>query len=57
MREKTIQAAVNSPVRKLKVFTKAEGGAEHCQVDNGSLAVDCATDWVAEILGAYPEGV
>jgi len=55
--EKTIQAAVNSPVRKLKVFTKAEGGAEHCQVDNGSLAVDCATDWVAEILGAYPEGV
>jgi fermentation-respiration switch protein FrsA (DUF1100 family) len=55
--EKTVQAASNSLSRKLKVFTKAEGGAEHCQVDNGSLAVDYAADWVAEALGASPEGV
>jgi dienelactone hydrolase len=55
--EKTIQAAVNSPGRKLKVFTPAEGGAEHCQADNNSLFVDYASDWVAEILGGNPKGV
>ena len=55
--EKTIEAAVNSPGRRLKVFTLAEGGAEHCQVDNGSMAVDYMADWVAEILGGDPKGV
>jgi dienelactone hydrolase len=55
--EKTIKAAVNSPGRKLKVFTVDEGGAEHCQVDNGTLAIDYAADWVAETLGAYPQGL
>jgi pimeloyl-ACP methyl ester carboxylesterase len=55
--EKTIEKAVNSPGRKLKVFTLAEGGAEHCQVDNGSLAIDYAADWIAETLGACPKGV
>lgn len=55
--EKTIEEAVNSPNRKLKVFTLAEGGAEHCQADNRSLAVDCIADWVAEVLGGDPKGV
>jgi dienelactone hydrolase len=55
--EKTIEAAVNSPRRKLKVFTPAEGGAEHVQIDNDTLAIDYAADWVAETLGAYPKGV
>ncbi len=55
--EKTIEAAVNSPGRRLKVFTLAEGGAEHCQVDNGSMAVDYMADWVAETLGGDPKGV
>jgi len=55
--EKTIEAAVNSPRRKLKVFTLAEGGAEHCQADNQTLFVDYAADWVAEILGGNPKGV
>jgi fermentation-respiration switch protein FrsA (DUF1100 family) len=55
--EKTFAAAVNSPNKKLKVFTLAEGGAEHCQADNHSMAVDCMTDWVAEILGGDPKGV
>src|SRR4030067_1573750 len=32
--EKTMEAAVNSPGKKLKVFTLSEGGAEHCQADN-----------------------
>jgi fermentation-respiration switch protein FrsA (DUF1100 family) len=55
--QKTIEAAVNSPNRKLKVFTFDEGGAEHCQADNNSMAVDCMGDWVAEILGGDPKGV
>ena len=55
--EKTIEAAVKSPDRRLKVFTLAEGGAEHCQADNYSMAVDYMTDWVAEILGGHPKGV
>lgn len=55
--EKTIAAAVNSPNRRLKVFSLAEGGAEHCQVDNASMAIDCAADWVAEVLGGDPKGV
>jgi dienelactone hydrolase len=55
--EKTIEAAVNSPKRKLKVFTLAEGGAEHCQADNHSMAVDYMADWVAEILGGDPKGL
>jgi dienelactone hydrolase len=55
--EKTFEAAVNSPKRELKVFTLAEGGAEHCQADNYSMAVDYIADWVADILGGYPKGV
>lgn len=55
--EKTIEAAVNAPVRKLKVFTLAEGGAEHRQADNYSMAVDYMADWVAEILGGDTKGV
>lgn len=55
--EKTIAAAVNSPGRKLKVLTIAEGGAEHCQVDNSTMLVDYATDWVAEVLGGDPKGM
>jgi dienelactone hydrolase len=55
--EKTIEAAVNSPNRKLKVFTLAEGGAEHCQADNSAMAVDYMADWIAEILGGNPKGI
>ncbi|MEY4073859.1 MAG: hypothetical protein RJA29_1216, partial [Pseudomonadota bacterium] len=28
-----------------------EGGAEHCQADNGSLAADYMADWFARVLG------
>jgi hypothetical protein len=50
-------AAVNSPNKKLKVFSLAEGGSEHCQVDNNAMALDYMADWVAEILGGDPKGV
>lgn len=55
--EKLFEAAVNSPGRKLKVFTLAEGGAEHCQLDNVSMASDYMADWAAKTLGANPKGV
>ncbi|MFC1867574.1 alpha/beta hydrolase family protein [Thermodesulfobacteriota bacterium] len=57
MAERTIDAAINSPARKLKVFTHKEGGTEHVQVDNMTLAVDYISDWVAETLGGNPKGV
>ena len=44
-------AAVNSLQKELRVFTIAEGGAEHCQVDNGSLGGDYMADWIAKTLG------
>jgi fermentation-respiration switch protein FrsA (DUF1100 family) len=50
--EKTYAAAVNSPGRELKVFSLADGGAEHCGADNATLVVDYITDWVADRLGA-----
>jgi len=49
--ERLVNAAVNSPQRELKVFGIHETGAEHCQADNGSLAVDYMTDWAARVLG------
>jgi hypothetical protein len=44
-------AAINSSRRELRVFTIDEGGAEHCQADNGSLAADHMADWFAQVLG------
>lgn len=49
--KKTYAAAVNSPKRELKVCTLADGGAEHCQVDNSWMFTDYAGHWVAETLG------
>jgi dienelactone hydrolase len=54
---KTIDAAVNSPKKELKIFTPAEGGAEHVQIDNRTLGVDYAADWAAEVLGGDPKGI
>jgi len=55
--QKLFEEAVNSPGRKLKIFTLAEGGSEHCQVDNNAMALDYMADWVAEVLGGDPKGV
>ena len=54
---KTIEAAVHSPKKELKIFTPAEGGAEHVQIDNRTLGVDYAADWAAEVLGGDPKGI
>jgi dienelactone hydrolase len=37
---------VGSRNKHLKIFTAAEGGAEHCQVDNRQLGVDYIGDWL-----------
>jgi dienelactone hydrolase len=55
--QQTYDDAVNSPGRELKICRLADGGAEHCGADNGSLVVDYMTDWVAEKLGGNPAGV
>jgi len=54
---KTIEAAIHSPKKELKIFTPAEGGAEHVQIDNRTLGVDYAADWAAEVLGGDPKGI
>jgi len=40
--------AAGSKRKTLKVFTAAEGAAEHCQVDNRQLGVDYIADWLAD---------
>lgn len=36
--------------KTLKIFTKDEGGVEHCQIDNRAIASDYLSDWFAEKL-------
>jgi fermentation-respiration switch protein FrsA (DUF1100 family) len=48
--ERTVRAAVNSPHVKLRVFSEAEGGAEHVGGDLFSPTIDYIADWVAEVL-------
>jgi len=38
--------AVASREKTLKIFTKEEGGAEHCQVDNRQVGTDTIADWL-----------
>jgi dienelactone hydrolase len=54
--ENTVRYATNSRKAELKVFTKQEGGAEHCQLDNAALAGDYMADWFAQELGPSVDG-
>jgi len=49
--EHTHAGAVNSAARELRVLTKAEGGAEHCQLDNVTMGTDYMFDWIARTFG------
>lgn len=40
--------AAGSSRKTLKVFTAAEGGAEHCQVDNRQMGITYIADWLAD---------
>jgi fermentation-respiration switch protein FrsA (DUF1100 family) len=42
------EQATASPQRELRVFTAAEGGAEHIGLDNLPYVRDFIADWVGE---------
>jgi fermentation-respiration switch protein FrsA (DUF1100 family) len=48
--ERTVREATASPRAELRVFTAAEGGAEHVGGDLFSPTIDYIADWVAEVL-------
>lgn len=45
-----LHEAAGSKRKHLKIFTAAEGAAEHCQVDNRQLGVDYIADWLTPIF-------
>ncbi len=47
---KKLYERVGSKNKTLKIFTEAEGGAEHCQVDNRQLGVDFIGDWLIKTM-------
>jgi pimeloyl-ACP methyl ester carboxylesterase len=44
--------AVGSTKKELRIFTRAEGGYQHCQSDNVSIGTAYMWDWAADTLGA-----
>ena len=47
---KKLYERVGSKNKTLRIFTEAEGGAEHCQVDNRQLGVDFIGDWLMKTM-------
>jgi fermentation-respiration switch protein FrsA (DUF1100 family) len=45
-------AAIGAKDKTLKVFTREEGGSEHCQGDNVTLGISYIGDWLADRLKA-----
>jgi dienelactone hydrolase len=45
-----LYAALATPKKTLKIFTREEGGAEHCQVDDRPLGINFIADWIAANL-------
>jgi len=41
-----LYGALKTPRKTLKIFTREEGGAEHCQVDDRSLGIEYIADWL-----------
>jgi pimeloyl-ACP methyl ester carboxylesterase len=52
-----VAECVSSPKAELHIQTVADGGAEHCGLDNVALTYETICDWVAEVLGGRPAGV
>lgn len=50
------EQAVNSPKCELRVFTPAEGGAEHIGLDNLPYVAQYTADWIAETFAEVPGG-
>ena len=47
----TLFAAIASRDKTMRVFTAAEGGAQHCQRDYLTLACDTVADWLEDRFG------
>jgi len=42
-----LYGALKTPKKTLKIFTREEGGAEHCQVDDRPRGIEYIADWLA----------
>lgn len=42
-----LHASVSSKIKTLKIFTREEGGSEHCQGDNRQVGANFIADWIA----------
>ena len=42
--------AVGAERKKMRVFTREEGGYHHCQIDNLSIGVHAMWDWIEDVL-------
>jgi fermentation-respiration switch protein FrsA (DUF1100 family) len=47
---RVVSECVNSPRAELFIHTLADGGAEHCSIDNIPMTREAISDWVAETL-------
>ncbi len=47
---RAIQAQLKHPGKRLRIFTSAEGGEAHCQVNNLALPNRVIFDWLDEVL-------
>jgi pimeloyl-ACP methyl ester carboxylesterase len=47
-------AQLPHPMKKLVVFTREEGGAAHCQVNNPALPNQVIFDWLDEVFASTP---
>lgn len=46
--QQSYDQAVNSPKRELRIFDNTDMEVEHCGADNGTVARDYISDWIAE---------
>ena len=46
----TYNDCINSPRREIRIFTREEGGEQHCSFGNMRLATDYMADWIADAL-------
>lgn len=51
---RSYEQAVNSPNRRLRLFTAEEGATEHIGLDHLSHTSTYIADWVADTLGHQP---
>ena len=49
--QQLVADCIASPKAELYVQTLADGGAEHCGIDNVALTRETMCDWIAEVLG------